>query len=148
MLAPSASAQQLALLVDREEVLAPDARGRMDSLLNAYHDRTGNVLTFCSDSADVSIKTYQDSVEKAYASLAGREGYSIHVLVSRRHQKIQLASDNMARFDRAKFEEFMKIVSFGVPALKDGKRELGFTAICMKAMEFLDSLPPKVPGHG
>lgn len=141
--AVSVAAQQPALLVDKEALLTPAEQTRLDSLLRSYRERTDNLVTFSSDTADVSQKAYKDSIAHVYASREDPKGYSAHLLASRKQGRLELSSNNLGILDQGGFEEFMKTITYGLDALKAGRREEGFTTICRKMMEFLDTLPPK-----
>ncbi|MGZ4011726.1 MAG: hypothetical protein ACXVLF_12285 [Flavisolibacter sp.] len=163
------NAQQKVLVTDKEHLFTTEETSRIDSLLQGYYKKSGNLIVVCTDTLDVSTKTYKDSLIAVYTGDKLIKPYAIFLLLSRRNSKIQLESNELSRDSLGKkdtidltkidneknekayvtegtkknLEEFMKIVSYGVPALKEKKREEGVTIICKKAMEFLDALPRK-----
>jgi len=164
-----ASAQKTILVTDKEHLFTTGEISRIDNLLQDYNQRSGNLVVVCSDTLDVSTKSYKDSLIEVYTGDKPLKPYAIFVLLSRKNSLIQLQSNDLTKDSlgkghttdaikidsgknetgdaseetKQKLEEFMKIVSYGIPALKEKKREEGVTIICRKAMEFLDALPKR-----
>lgn len=139
----SVEAQQHTFLKDDESLLTSVEQFRLDSLLRSYHERTGNLVTFGSDTADVSRKTYKDSVVASFASMVGSKGYSAHLFASRQHGQVELSTGPMEPLEPPRIDSLMRTITYGLDDLKAGRKEAGFTTICVKLMEFLDALPPK-----
>lgn len=163
------SAQQTLLVTDKEQLFTNEEISRINNLLQDYYKKTGNLIVVCTDSLDISAKAYKDSLIGLYTGNQPIKPYAVFLLLSRKNSAIRLESnelsnDSLGKKDaielakmntesnqsadaiedaREKFEAFMKIVSYGIPALKEKKREEGVTIICKKAMEFLDGLPKK-----
>lgn len=159
-----ANAQQKILVADKEHLFTTEEISRVDSLLQDYHKRSGNLVVVCTDTLDVSAKTYKDSLIKLYTGDKPIKPYAVFLLLSRKNSTVRLESndlptDSSVKKDLTKtekeqsvyitedrkegLEEFMKIVTYGLPAFKEKKLEEGVTIICQKAMEFLDTLPKK-----
>jgi len=135
------NAQQIKLVTDKESIFTSEEINRIDSLLQAYKQSSGNLVVVCTDSLDVSTKAYKDSLIAKYTKDDAQKPYAIFLLLSRKNSIVLLVSNDLTKDIPNRLEEFMKIVSYGVPALKEKKLEEGVTIICRKAMGFLDSLP-------
>jgi hypothetical protein len=159
------------LVTDKEHLFTTGEINRIDSMLQNYYKSTGNLIVVCTDTLDVATKMYKDSLIGFYTGNMLIKPYALFLLLSRKNSIIQLESNDLplskdssgkpdtidlakintekpesghlAADTKARLGEFMKIVGYGVPALKEKKREEGVTIICLKAMEFLDALPKK-----
>jgi len=144
------------LVTDKEHLFTKEEINRIDSLLQNYHKSSGNLIVVCTDTLDVTTKMYKDSLIGLYTGNMLVKPYVLFLLLSRKNSIIQLDSNDLlmdisrikdttdlAKMNTEKLEELAKIISYGVPALKEKKREEGVTIICSKAMEFLDALPKR-----
>lgn len=164
-----ANAQQKKLVTDKEHLFTTEEINRIDSLLQSYNKKTGNLVVVCTDTLDVRTKIYKDSLIKIYTGDKPIRPYAIFLLLSRKKSIVQLESNELPKDSSEKkeatdltklnsekneagnasedtkkgLEEFMRIISYGLPALKEKKLEEGVTIICKKAMEFLDLLPKR-----
>jgi hypothetical protein len=157
------------LLTDKEHLFTSEEIYRIDSMLQNYYKTSGNLIVVCTDTLDVSTKTYKDSLISLYTGNLPNKPYAVFLLLSRKNSIIQLESNDLSKDSSEKkdtidlvkvnaekppsiyptndtkerLDDFMKIVSYGVPALKEKKREEGVMIICKKAMEFLNALPKR-----
>lgn len=165
-----ANAQKRKLASDKEQLFTTEEINRLDSLLQGYYKKSGNLIVVCSDTLDVTTKMYKDSLIKEYIGDELIKPYAVFLLLSRRNSTIQLESNDLstsspgkedtadpakknsekndsaylAKKSQETLNEFMKIISAGIPAFKEKKREERTTIICLKAMEFLDALPKRI----
>jgi len=157
------------LVTDKEHLFTTEEVNRIDSMLQNYYKSSGNLIVVCTDTLDVTTKIYKDSLITFYTGSISKKPYALFLLLSRKNSVLQLESNEFSEVNAEKpdtidltkdnaehpesgyltevtkerLEELMKIVSYGVPALKERRREEGVTIICKKAMEFLDALPKK-----
>lgn len=135
------NAQQPKLITDVESIFTAAETHRIDSLLQDYHHRTGNFIVLCTDTLDVSTDAYKDSLVEIYTPASPKKPYALFLLLSRKNSLVYLASNELTKDVPNRLDEFLKIISYGVPALKEKKIEEAVTIISTKAMEFLDALP-------
>ncbi|MBL0153635.1 MAG: hypothetical protein IPP93_09140 [Chitinophagaceae bacterium] len=137
------NAQQPKLITDVELIFTAAEKGRIDSLLQDYHKRSGNYVVVCTDTLDISTDAYKDSLVEVYTPESIRKPYAFFLLLSRRNSRVFLVSNELTEEVPNLMDEIYKIVGYGIPALKEKKVEEAVTIISKKAMEFLDALPPR-----
>ena len=135
------NAQQKKLVTDKESLFTKEEGIRIDSMLQAYKQSSGNLVVVCTDSLDVSTTVYKDSLVAEYSREDMHKTFALFLLLSRKNGLIQLVSNELTKDMPNRMEAFLKIVSYGIPSIKEKRREEGVTIICKKAKEFLDSLP-------
>ena len=163
-----ANAQQKTLVTDKEHLFTKDEFGRIDTLLQGYQKRSGNLVVVCTDTLDIRTKAYKDSLIGLYTGDRLIKPYALFLLLSRKNSAIQLESNELDKdsfgkketieltktkgvnepsyvteHTKERLQQLMKILSYGLPSLKEKKLEEGVTIICQKSMEFLDALPKK-----
>ncbi len=136
-------AQQKKLITDVESIFTAAEINRIDSVLQDYHKRSGNYVIVCTDTLDISTDAYKDSLVEIYTPASPKKPYALFLLLSRKNSLVYLASNELTKDVPNRLDEFLKIISYGVPALKEKKIEEAVTIISKKAMEFLDTLPPR-----
>lgn len=136
-------AQQKKLITDVESIFTVAESNRIDSMLQDYHKRSGNYVIICTDTLDISTDAYKDSLVEVYTPESIQKPYAFFLLLSRRNSKVFLVSNELTEEVPNLMDEIYKIVGYGIPALKEKKVEEAVTIISKKAMEFLDSLPPR-----
>lgn len=136
----SANAQSSKLVVDKENLFTEKELVSIDSLLQAYHKRSGNLVAVYTDTANVSE---QASVEAVY-TLFKKNGidslYSFTLMMSRNHS---LVFSNVNKKTTAFINDklLFGILETGFASFKEKRRAEGVMIICAGAMKFLDSLP-------
>lgn len=138
-----AAAQQKKLVTDKETLFTKEEINRIDSMLQAYRQSSGNLVAVCTDSLDVTTNAYRDSLVSEYTKDDVQKPYAVFLLLSRKNGTVQLVSNELGKDIPYSVDDFIKIINYGVPALKEKKREEAVTIICKKIMELLDALPKK-----
>ena len=136
----SANAQPSKLVVDKENLFTEKEIVSIDSLLQAYHKRSGNLVAVYTDTADVSESNSVDSVYATFKKNGIDSAYSYILLMSRKHSLIfSNVNKKTAPFINDKL--LLGILETGFASLKEKRRAEGVLFICSAAMNFLDGLP-------
>lgn len=137
-----AAAQSVRLVIDKEGLFTAPEEVRIDSVLRAYHNKSGNLVALYSDSADVSEESFGDRVEALFAHDFTDTAYSYILMLSRNHSLV-ISSLNKKTSPFLNKEFLMNILNAGIPSLKEKRLEEGVLLIFSEAMVYLDSLPKK-----
>ena len=127
--------------MDKENLLTLQEAKRVDSLLQDYNIKSGNLVAVYTDTADVSINDFRDSVYVLFG-VPGKDIYSYILMLSRRNSQV-FSTVNKKATPFSSQQQLIGILEAGIPALKEKRREEGITLICKKAIEFLDKLPKR-----
>ena len=84
------------LASDKEQLFTTEEINRLDSLLQGYYKKSGNLIVVCSDTLDVTTKMYKDSLIKEYIGDELIKPYAVFLLLSRRNSTIQLESNDLS----------------------------------------------------
>ena len=84
----SANAQPSKLVVDKENLFTEKEIVSIDSLLQAYHKRSGNLVAVYTDTANVSEQPFLDSVYATFKKNGIDSAYSFTLTMSRKHSLI------------------------------------------------------------
>lgn len=138
----SVMAQPAPLLQDRENLLTISEGRSIDSLLQQYRQRSGNLVAVYTDTVDVSLQEVGLSVQMQYGDPKTDKHYTFILLMSRRHG-VLFASVNQSTIPYVNEALLTGILQKGTSALKDQRRADGIREICQAAMEFMGRLPVK-----
>jgi len=135
------------LVMDKENLFTAQEIKHIDSLLQAYHKKSGNLVAVYTDSADISVKDFGEDVYAFFKRTGSDEAHSFILMMSRNHSLIfSIVNKKTTAFVNQQL--LIGILETGFASFKEKRRAEGVTKICTKAMEFLDSLPGgKVPGQ-
>lgn len=138
IIAIQTSAQSYVL--DQEKYLKPDEVARVDSMLSAFHKRTGTVLLMSTDSLDINSSDYNNKIFQRYFPDTTSSNRVLMLLMSRKTQFVKIvASKSLLPFiDQV---QMLDMINAGAPSLRAKKGEEGVTLILKKAMETIDKLP-------
>ena len=136
----TALAQSAALVQDKESLLTGEEHNRIDSLLQAYRNRTGNLIAVYTDTADISAEGFTHSVQLQYGQPATDKHYNFILLMSRKNAFV-FASVNQQTVPFVNDGLLTGILESGFASLREKRRAEGITQICIKAIKFLDQLP-------
>jgi uncharacterized membrane protein YgcG len=124
-------------VLDKEQYLNVEEIARVDSMLSAYHKRTGTVVLMSTDSLDIKSPTYVSEIFKRYFPDSASSNRVLMLLMSRRNQYVTMvASKPLAPYINQ--QQLLDMISAGAPSLQAKRREEGVTNILKKAMETLD----------
>ena len=135
-----AMAQDTPLLQDRENLLTAGERLQIDSLLEHYRKRTGQLVAVYTDTADISSPDFTLSVQRQYGDPKTDRHYNFILLMSRKNGLL-FASVNQSTMPFVNNELLTGILEKGVASLQAQRRADGVREICQAAMQFLDQLP-------
>lgn len=138
----AAIAQSPALVLDKEGLFTPNEISRLDSQLQQYRLRTGNIVLVASDTADISSGQYADNLVRAFVPDSTQRTFVFMFLLSRKNQLL-FASVNSKLKPYVTDALLLDILQTGIPDIKEKRRAEGTLLICKKAMEFLDGLREK-----
>ena len=133
-------AQQTRWVMDKEDLFTQAEEMRIDSLLQAYHNRSGNLVALYTDSADISEKDFGGKVYAQFKKVAVDSAYS-YILMMNRGRSLIFFTLNKKTAAFADQQKLVAILESGFASFKEKKREEGVLKIFTKAIEFLDSLP-------
>ena len=114
----------------------------VDSLLQAYRNKSGNLVVVYTDTSDISAEGFAASVQMRYGSPA-TDGYYSFILLMSRKNSLLFASVNSHTLPFVNDQLLLGLLEPGFQSLKEKRRAEGVTRICMKAIEFLEQLPKK-----
>lgn len=135
-----ADAQSARLVIDKEDLFTTQEEAHIDSVLQAYHKKSGNLMALYTDTADVSAEYFGNRVEALFARDFTDSAYSYILMLSRNHS-MMISSLNKKTDPFLNNELLLNILNTGIPSIKEKRREEVVLQIFNKAMEFLDSLP-------
>ena len=138
--------QDAALVTDKENLFTGLEITHIDSLLQAYHKKSGNLVAVYTDSADISANDFGSKVYALFKKTSSDEAYSFILMMSRTHSHI-FSTINNKTVPYANQQQLIGILETGFVSLKEKRREEAVIKICTKAMEFLDSLPGRKTGQ-
>jgi hypothetical protein len=138
----SANTQQSKLVVDNENLFTETEITSIDSLLRAYHKKSGNLVAVYTDTANISIPEHSASVYATFKKPSTDSAYSYILLMSRKHSLLY-SNVNTKTVPFITDQLLVGILEAGFASLKEKRRAVGVILICKKAMEFLDRLPKK-----
>ena len=75
--------QQTRWVMDKEDLFTQAEEMRIDSLLQAYHNRSGNLVALYTDSADISEKVFGDKIYALFKKVAVDSAYSYILMMNR-----------------------------------------------------------------
>jgi uncharacterized membrane protein YgcG len=130
-----ASAQSYVL--DKEQYLDAEEISRVDSLLSAYHKRTGTVVLMSTDSLNINSPTYVNELFQKYFPDTTSSTRVLMLLMSRKHQFVKMVASKPL-MPHITQQQMLEMISAGAPSLQAKRREEGVTLILKKAMETLD----------
>jgi hypothetical protein len=133
-------AQQTRWVLDKEDLFTQAEEMRIDSLLQAYHKKSGNLVALYTDSINISEKDFGDKVHALFKTVADDSTYSYILMMCRKHSLI-FSTVNQKTTAFVDQQKLVAILENGFSSFKEKKREEGVLKIFMKAIEFLDSLP-------
>ena len=129
-----------ALVTDKENLFTGQEIKHIDSLLQAYHKKSGNLVAVYTDSADISAKDFGENVYALFKRTGSDDAYSFILMMSRNHSFI-FSTVNKKTVPFVTQQKLIGILETGFASFKEKRREEGVIKICTKAMEFLDGLP-------
>jgi uncharacterized membrane protein YgcG len=135
ILALHTSAQSYVL--DKEQYLNTEEIARVDSLLSAYHKRTGNVVLMSTDSLDINSSSYTSEIFKRYFPDTTSSTRVLMLLMSRKNQFVKMIASKPL-MPHITQQQMLDMIGAGAPSLQAKRREEGVTLILKKAMETLD----------
>jgi len=138
----SANTQQSKLVVDNENLFTEMEITSIDSLLQAYHKRSGNLVAVYTDTADISNPEVSASVYATFKKPGTDNAYSYILLMSRKHSLL-FSNVNPKTVPFITDQLLVGILEAGFASFKEKRRAEGVILICKKAMEFFDGLPKK-----
>ncbi len=135
-------AQSQTLVQDKENLFTTEETNLIDSLLQAYRNKSGNLVVVYTDTSDISAEGFAASVQMRYGSPA-TDGYYSFILLMSRKNSLLFASVNSHTLPFVNDQLLLGLLEPGFQSLKEKRRAEGVTRICMKAIEFLEQLPKK-----
>jgi superoxide dismutase len=136
----SATAQQSALVVDKENLFSEKEIAAIDSVLQAYHKKSGNLVAVYTDTANISEQHANDAVYALFKKNGIDNALSFTLMMSRNHSLIfSTVNKKTAPFINDKL--LMGILEKGFASFKEKRRAEGVLLICSAAMSLLDGLP-------
>ncbi|MBK9660538.1 MAG: TPM domain-containing protein [Chitinophagaceae bacterium] len=142
MMYSSLFAQSQTQVQDKENLFTSQEVQRIDSLLQAYRKKSGNLVVVYTVMADISAEGFATSVQMQYGSPATDSFYSFILLMSRKNSLL-FASVNKYTLPYVNEDLLLSLLESGFESLKQKRTAEGVTQICMKAIEFLEQLPKK-----
>lgn len=139
-----ADAQSTRLVIDKESLFTTTEIAHIDSILQAYHNKTGNLMALYTDSADISDLGSGDKAEAIFAHSYADSALSFILMLSRKHSR-GVTSINKRTAALVKTQVLGDVLNSGLPLLKEKKREEAVLQIFNNAMKYLDSLPENIP---
>ena len=136
----SANAQQSELVVDKENFFTEKEIVSIDSLLQAYHKRSGNLVAVYTDTANISNPDFGASVYATFKKPGTDSAYSYILMMSRKHSLL-FSSVNKKTVPFINDQLLVGILEKGFASFKEKRRAEGVMIICSAAMSFLDGLP-------
>jgi uncharacterized membrane protein YgcG len=127
------------LVTDIEKLLTGDEVKQVDSLLQAYHKKSGNLVAVYTDSADISAKDFGDNVYASFKRPGSDDAYSFILMMSRNHS-IVFSTVNKKTMPFVNQQKLVGILETGFASFREKQRGEGVIKICTKVMEFLDGL--------
>lgn len=128
--------------MDKENLLTGGEVKQIDSLLQAYHKKSGNLVAVYTDSADISAKDFGSKVYALFKRTGSEDAYSFILMMSRNHSFI-FSTVNNKTGPLTNHQQLVGILETGFASFKEKRRTEGVIKICTKAMELLDGLPTK-----
>ena len=132
-------AQEQSLIQDREKIFTNEETHRIDSFLQIYRKKSGNLVAVYTDSSDISTNAFIETVYATYQSPGTDSSYSFILLMSR-NNSLLFGSVNKHTSLFMNDNLLLGLMESGFQLLKEKKTAEGVTIICTKAMEFFDSL--------
>jgi hypothetical protein len=139
VLAAISYSQREPLVLDNEKMFTRAETKRLDSMLQAYRAKTKNIVLIYTDTADLSLRKYPDSLAIKYSPDSLAKPYIFMLLLSR-EKDLVLASVNDKVLTVIPRPELFKILDAGIPSIQKGRKEEAARLICEKGMLFLDEL--------
>lgn len=136
----AANAQQTSLVLDKEDLFTETEEKRIDSLLQAYHQKSGNLMALYTDSADISEKDFGYRVYSLFKKPGSDNAYSYILMMSRNHSFL-ITTVNKITASQVNQQQLEALMEKGFASFKEKKREEGVVKIFEEAMEFLDTIP-------
>jgi hypothetical protein len=138
----SGNSQQSKLVVDKENLFTETELASIDSLLQAYHKRSGNLVAVYTDTANISNTDFGASVYATFQKPRTDSAYSYILMMSRKHSLL-FSSVNKKTMPFINDKLLIGILETGFASFKEKRRAEGVILILKKAMEFLEGLPKK-----
>jgi hypothetical protein len=134
-------AQTIGLVHDKEKIFTDAETSRIDSLLQAYKQATGNLIAVCSDSLNINTEEYKAHLKAEFIPDPNFKPRTLLLLLSRKNSQVNMVAFNLPETNE--WQHLMPIMDAGVGSFKAKKPAEGSLLICKKAMEYLDALPKK-----
>jgi uncharacterized membrane protein YgcG len=127
-------------VMDKENLFTAGEIKQIDSLLQAYNKKTGNLVAVYTDSADISAKDFGDDVYALFKKPRSDDAYSFILMMSRKHSLL-FSTVNKKTGPLTNQQQLIGVLQAGFDSFKEKRRAEGVIKICTKAMELLDDLP-------
>jgi hypothetical protein len=127
-------------VVDKENLFTEREIASIDSLLQAYHKRSGNLVAVYTDTANISEQHAVDSIYALFKKNGIDSAYSFTLMMSRKHSLI-FSNVNKKTTPFINDKQLMGILETGFASFKEKRRAEGVMLICTGAMNLLDGLP-------
>lgn len=131
-------AQTKTLVRDREQLFTEAEVVRLDSMLQQYLGRTGNLLLIATDSLDVSTNTFSNAFFLEHGIDSSSKKAALALLLSRKNGLVFMAANKYLQ-PYITQDQMIEMLNEGLTSLKEKRREEAAWLICKKAMEFLDT---------
>jgi len=136
----SGNAQLSELVMDKETLFSKTELASIDSLLQAYHKRSGNLVAVYTDTANISNPDFGASVYTIFKKPGTDSAYSYILMMSHKHSLL-FSSVNKKTMPFINDQLLVGILEKGFASFKEKRRAEGVMKICSGAMIFLDGLP-------
>ncbi|HLO81056.1 MAG TPA: TPM domain-containing protein [Chitinophagaceae bacterium] len=124
-------------VLDKEQYLNAEEIARVDSMLAAFHKKTGSVVLMSTDSLDIKSPLYTSEIYQRYFPDSTSSTRILMLLMSRKNQYVTMvASKPLATYISQ--QQMLDMIFAGAPALQAKRREEGVVIILKKAMEALE----------
>jgi uncharacterized membrane protein YgcG len=134
-IAVQASAQSYVL--DKEQYLNTEEIVRVDSMLAAFHKRTGSVVLLSTDSQNIRSPLYNSEIYNRYFPDSTSSTRVLMLLMSRKNQYVTMVASKPL-IPYISQQQMLEMIGAGAPALKVKRREEGVVIILKKAMDALE----------
>jgi hypothetical protein len=138
-LAAGIDAQPSGWVRDHEKIFSAAETTRLDSLLNAFHIRTGQYLIAVTDTSDVSAPGYADSLTRLFVPDTIQKIMVSEMLFSRTHSRVFISVNKHLKPFTPE-EKLMEFLNAGIPFLREKRPGTAAWVMAEKMIVFLEKI--------